>query len=175
MKWLFIILGLALSATSTAAQQPLPALDVPNVRQPAPDLITGGRPTLTDLKALKEAGVTTLINLQGLEEGSLDEAAVANELGLHYIALPVTSKNDLTFENAEKLDAALKLAEGPTFLHCASGNRVGALMALRAFHVQKMSPAEALNVGRDAGLTGLTQTIEDLLQDADRKQKQESH
>lgn len=166
MKWLLVICAVLFTANASLAQQSLPPLEVPNVRQPAPNLITGGHPTRSDLEALKDAGITTLINLQGLEESSLDEAAIADELGLRYIALPVTSRNDLTFENAEKLDAALKLAEGPTFLHCASGNRVGALMALRAFHVQKMSPSEAMKVGAEAGLTSLTSTVDELISNA---------
>lgn len=169
MKWLVIICALVLSANAAIAQQPLPALEAPNVRQQAPNLITGGHPSRGDLETLKESGITTVINLQGLEEGSLEEAAIADELGLHYIALPVTGRNDLTFENAEKLDAALKLADGPTFLHCASSNRVGALMALRAFHVQKMSPVDALKVGKDAGLASLASTVEALIETTNKR------
>src|SRR5699024_12708494 len=56
--------------------------------------------------------------------------------------------------NARKLDTLLdEHAAMPTLVHCASGNRVGALMALRAAWVQGKSKEEALAIGRRWGLT----------------------
>ena len=38
-------------------------------------------------------------------------------------------------------------------MHCASGNRVGGLFALKAFYVDGKTPEEALEIGRSAGMT----------------------
>ena len=141
---------------------------IPNMRQAEPGILTGGRPELSDLQQLKAAGYKAVINLEGLGEGSLNEAAVAEKLGMSYIALPITHA-DITEENAEKLQAAIQLSGTPVFVHCASGNRAGALMALRAYFVLNMSPAAALEEGKKAGLTSLTATVGDVIAAAEEK------
>jgi uncharacterized protein (TIGR01244 family) len=164
---LILCLATLLSVPAFAQETPLPAdLGVPNVREASPGILTGGSPSAGDLKRLKDAGYTTVINLQGLDEGSLDEAAIADEVGLHYVALPIT-RADITRENAEKLHAAIQLSGTPVFVHCASGNRAGALMALRAYFVLDMSPAAAMEEGKKAGLTSLMSTVGDVIAQAE--------
>jgi len=51
----------------------------------------------------------------------------------------------------------------PVLVHCMSGNRVGALFALRAFWLQGMSAVEALAVGRRYGLTKLEPLVVQIL------------
>jgi len=41
----------------------------------------------------------------------------------------------------------------PALVHCASGNRIGALFALQAFHLDGRTAAEALAIGKQAGMT----------------------
>ena len=48
-------------------------------------------------------------------------------------------------------------------VHCASGNRVGALFALKAFHLEDADVESALASGREAGLTKLEETIRERL------------
>ncbi len=60
------------------------------------------------------------------------------------------------------LDEILGNVRGPVLLHCASGNRVGALLALRA-RMHGASPEEALELGNEAGLSSLRSTVETLL------------
>ena len=48
-------------------------------------------------------------------------------------------------------------------LYCGSSNRVGALLALRAFHVQDMGAAESLELGKSTGVTGLESMLEEKL------------
>jgi uncharacterized protein (TIGR01244 family) len=164
---LIFCLAAFLSAPAFAQATPLPAdLGVPNVREAAPGILTGGSPSADDLKRLKDAGYAAVINLEGLEEGSLSEAAIADEVGLHYVALPIT-RADITRENAEKLHAAIQLSGTPVFVHCASGNRAGALMALRAYFVLDMSPAAAMEEGKKAGLTSLTDVVSDVIAGAE--------
>jgi len=48
-------------------------------------------------------------------------------------------------------------------LHCATGNRVGALIALQVFWLQELTPQEALDKGLKAGLTRLRPHVEEVL------------
>ncbi|SDE20955.1 beta-lactamase hydrolase domain-containing protein [Kordiimonas lacus] len=142
-------------------------LDLANARVVSDKLTTGGQPTKADLGRLKEAGFTTVVNLRRDGETTkrddpevaklfnFDEAEAASSIGLSYFHLPISSKDGLTAENAKLLDDALKAAPGPVLLHCGSGNRAGALLALRAYHVEGKQPDEALAIGKAAGLKSL--------------------
>ena len=128
--------------------------------QPRPGLHTGGQPALDDLARLRAEGVRTVIDLRGpQEERGYDEAAEARRLGMEYVAMPIAGKDDLTPENAKALHALLKQREGGVLLHCASGNRVGALLALGAAQVDGASTEEALALGRAAGLKSLEPAV----------------
>lgn len=124
--------------------------------QPRPGLHTGGQPDSQELADLARQGVHTIIDLRGAEEArGLDERAEAERLGLRYVALPIAGKQDLTAANAAALHALLTQHQDGVLLHCASGNRVGALLALAAFQQQGLAPEAALQLGREAGLKSL--------------------
>ena len=57
----------------------------------------------------------------------------------------------------------LAKAEGPVIAHCGSGNRVGALYALREHYVRGATPADALAFGKRAGLTALAGKVASVL------------
>lgn len=127
--------------------------------QPQPGLHTGGQPSQDDLVRLKSQGVRTVIDLRGAQEDrGYDEAAGAQRLGLNYIALPIAGKDDVTPENAKALGELLRAQDGDVLLHCASGNRVGALLALDAA-TRGVPREEALELGRKAGLTSLEPVV----------------
>lgn len=127
--------------------------------QPQPGLHTGGQPSQTDLSRLKSEGVRTVIDLRGPQEDrGYDEAAEAQRLGMAYIALPVTGKDDVTQANAKALGELLRAQDGDVLLHCASGNRVGALLAMDAV-ARGVPREEALELGRKAGLKSLEPVV----------------
>lgn len=140
-------------------------LDVPNCCNPAEGLCTGGRPQPEDLMQAKEKGVRKVINLcPPAESLGYDEAALVKQLGMEYVNIPVAGPADLTPENARALaDAVADTCCGPIFVHCASGNRVGALFALKAVHVDGKSVDEALAYGREHGLKALEPMVRQLL------------
>lgn len=116
-------------------------------------LVSTGQPDAELLQLIKDAGFAAVVDLRAPgEPRGIDEAALVESLGMQYIALPVAGPSDLTSANATILDQALAGIDGPVLLHCASGNRVGALMALRA-RQQGATEAEALAAGKRAGLT----------------------
>jgi protein tyrosine phosphatase (PTP) superfamily phosphohydrolase (DUF442 family) len=76
---------------------------------------------------------------------------------MSYIQIPIAGAADLTRANVERLDTTLRDARpaGRVLLHCASGNRAGALLALRENWLHGAAPEDALALGLAAGLTSL--------------------
>jgi uncharacterized protein (TIGR01244 family) len=133
--------------------------------EPRAGLRTGGQPTAQDLVRLQAQGVRTVIDLRGRDEDrGFDEAAEATRLGLAYVALPIAGKNDITPASADALQALLDEHGDGVLLHCASGNRVGALLALAAARAG-VPAAEALAFGREAGLASLEPVVAAQLDD----------
>jgi len=120
-----------------------------------------GQPSVEAIAKLKSAGITTLIDLRpDSETPDLDEKAVAEQSGLKYRSLPIASPADLTRENVTKFDQLLKdSAQEDVLLHCASGNRVGAMLALRAHWIEGKSTEESLAIGKAAGMTGMSDAV----------------
>ena len=86
------------------------------------------------------------------QEGGTSREAV-EALGMTYAALPTPGSDGMTEANARELGRLLRESEGPVVVHCASGNRTGGLVALKAYFVDGASPEEALAAGRAAGMT----------------------
>lgn len=136
---------------------------VPHARQPIAGVITGGQPSLDQLRRARDAGVTTVIDLRTATEERLDPQAV-EALGLRHVSIPVAGSDGVTEANARAMaDALTGVEEGRTIVYCGSGNRVGALFALKALHVDGLGPEEALAAGRAAGLTRLEPFVRDYL------------
>lgn len=141
-------------------------LDIPNACTPGSGLCTGGRPRPAHLQEAAQRGVRTVINLcPPAEAVDYDEAALVTTLGMQYVNIPVAGPADLTLKNAQQLAVALAEAGPghPVLLHCASGNRVGALLALKAHCIDLLPPAEALALGRRAGLRALEPVVRQLI------------
>jgi uncharacterized protein (TIGR01244 family) len=126
------------------------------------------QPSLEMLTKLGSTGVRTVINLRpDTETPDLDEKSVVEKSGLIYRSLPIAGKASLTRENVTAFDKMLAEAkEGEVLVHCASGNRVGAMMALRARWLLGKSPDEAMAIGKAAGLTGLAADVRSLVEAA---------
>ncbi|MFW6087239.1 MAG: serine/threonine protein phosphatase [Myxococcota bacterium] len=141
-----------------------------NERQPREGLITSGAPTEQQLVRAEERGIDRVISLQTRSEpGAAEERAIVERLGMKFVRIPVDGPEGVTKEAAEELHTALSNAEDQdVILHCASGNRSGALLALRAFHHEDKSVQEALELGRAAGMTSLEPIVRDQLTAAER-------
>lgn len=136
---------------------------IPFLGKPTPGVITGGQPNGAQFEALAKAGYRTVINTRAHGEPLVDqEQAFVEGLGMRYVHIPVGSGGDLTVANAKILADALADG-GPALVHCASSNRVGALFALKAFHLDGQSADDALALGRAAGLTRMEPIVRGLL------------
>lgn len=129
-------------------------------------LVSTGQPDEAVLASVKAAGFVAVIDMRGpAEDRGIDESSAVESLGMTYVSLPVAGPGDVSFENAAALDKILGDLEGPVLMHCASGNRVGALMALRASQ-NGASADEALAAGKAAGLTRLEPVVAERLEEA---------
>lgn len=158
-----LLLLLALGAASAFAGE-LPGL--PHPLQPGENVLIGGQPDEAALRAAAESGVRVVVNLRTEEEPvDYDEAALVNELGMRYVHLPISGPADLTPENARAFGAILdEIGDQPALLHCASGNRVGALYALHAGTELGMDADAAIELGKAHGLTRLEDAVRERLE-----------
>ncbi|MCH9693842.1 MAG: tyrosine-protein phosphatase [Gammaproteobacteria bacterium] len=123
---------------------------------------SSGQPDEAAFEVFAENGYKTVIDLRTPGEGrGLDEPGVVEELGMTYVSLPI-GRTDINYESAQALDELIAGADGPVLLHCGSGNRVGALLALRA-SLKGASDAESIVIGEDAGLTSLKARVGEAL------------
>jgi uncharacterized protein (TIGR01244 family) len=135
---------------------------LPNRADPLPGITTSGQPTESALSELADEGYVAVIDLRGEnEDRGIEEAATVERLGMRYVSIPVSGAAGVSYENAEALDAALADLEGPVLIHCASSNRVGALLSLRQ-HLLGENAADSLALGLEAGLSSpaLRETVE---------------
>ena len=125
--------------------------------------ISGGQPDQVVLDLLKETGYRAVVDMRRLsEDRGFDEQAAVENLGMDYYSLPVDGLQGVTFDNARRLDQLLNDIDGPVLLHCKSGNRVGALLALRA-SLNGASDEDALFIGKVGGMTSYEKTVRERL------------
>lgn len=132
---------------------------------PLPGLYTSGQPAATDWAAIRARGVTTVINLRAPEETpGRDEAAEVEAAGMRYLDIPVAGAEGINADNARLLHAALAPSHGAGVLvHCSTGNRAGALLALEQADFDGLAPQAALELGRKAGVTKLEPVLKKAL------------
>ncbi len=114
--------------------------------------------------ALAKAGVELIINLQTDEELDFDEAAAVKRVGMAYEHLPINGVADLKQLNILAFDKILRQYHGKkTAMHCGSGNRAGAAMALRAGWLRGRKMDTAMESGRSHGMTKLEEEVRNRL------------
>ncbi len=165
LRWILLAL-LAGTGFALAGDQGVRTLDLDDIG-PANGDVSSGQPDAAQLETLAEQGYVALIDLRGPDEDrGFDEAAAAAAAGLEYSALPIENRGAVTVENARQLGELLDSFDGPVVVHCGSGNRVGALVALLEAD-RGASAEEALEAGRAAGLTRLEGVVRERLEGDD--------
>lgn len=167
MRHTILISLLCLSVFACSSQlRTKPALAaLPDVSFHQAGRVASGRLEATDIPNIAAAGIETVIDLRDdSETPDFDEAAAVRAAGMRYHNLPIHGPQDLTTENVRAFDALLATAgKSPTLIHCASSNRVGALIALRAATLQGMSGDEAVELGKAWGLGSLEPAVRERL------------
>lgn len=137
-------------------------MDVFNWLEVEPHVFSAGQPGPDSWVAIAAAGVKTVVNLRPPEESEDDEQPLVEAAGMTYLNLPVSSLHDIDAAMIATLDTLLAADDG-LLVHCASGNRVGALFAFGAA-ANGQSFEAALARGQRAGLTRLAPQVAMLLQ-----------
>ncbi|HZY33020.1 MAG TPA: sulfur transferase domain-containing protein [Rhodanobacter sp.] len=166
-RLLLLWLALAMSAPVVAAAPEEAAMaGLPHVTFPAPHRVASGRLQAGDIATLKRAGIRQVIDLSlDSETPGFDEAAAVRAAGIGYHNLPIRDAGDLTQARVAQFERLLiDAGDQPTLVHCASSNRVGAMIALRAALIDGRSTEAALAEGRRWGLKSLEPAVRERLQ-----------
>lgn len=152
MKRRHWVLGAALAAAGVASAAPSSS-DIDKFFRVDARVCTGGQPTREQLASLKAEGIRGVVNLREPEEHDIgQEAAAAKALGLRYISIPVKT----AAPKDEQVDAFLAATRDPDvfplFIHCASGNRVGAFWMIRRVLVDGWTPERAEEEAKQIGM-----------------------
>lgn len=114
---------------------------------------TGGQPTAAQLAELKRNGVRTIISLREPSEyDARAETEAARDLELGFVSIPVQTANPKDDEVVAFLRVTSKPEIFPAFIHCGSGNRVGAFWMIRRVLVDGWTVEKAEEEGRRIGL-----------------------
>lgn len=131
-----------------------------NAKFPDANTVVTGKLSPEKIAKIAEAGIEHIVNLQPDSELSFDEKSAVEAAGIHYTHLPISGADDLKQVNLLEFDKALRAHHGKkTLLHCGSGNRVGACMALRAGWLRGRKMDTAMERGKQHGLTGLEEEV----------------
>ncbi len=125
-----------------------------NASHPAPGLLFGGQPTEGQLEAMAADGLALVLDLRSEgEDRGFDESAALERLSVSYENIPVDGDRLEEAETFERFFAAMDRAgDGPVLVHCASGNRVGALYYAWLVAEKGVDRGEALEHAQANGL-----------------------
>ena len=118
-------------------------------------LSVAGGPALLDFQKLKSAGVETLVNVRPDNEveaalGTQAQAKAADDAGLHYVYIPVTSA-DVTEADIRAFQAAVRGSQGAVVARCLSGTRGLMLHVLGEVLDGRMQAEEVIAFGASRG------------------------
>jgi len=113
------------------------------------DMFIAGQPTEKALRDLRAKGVTTIVNLRmpnEMAQVGFDEAALAKELGMRYVHIPMigTPANPYGPRELDTFAEAMASADGKVLLHCTVAWRASHLWGAYLIRERKVPVADAL-------------------------------
>ena len=131
-----IVLLSPCSPTSTLDLEALRDAEINNFRAPQYEVLSTGQPSADHLRVMANSGVRHIISLRPqAEDTGFNEQAVVESLGMTFARIPVSvAEGGINAENAQSLQSLLDQYSGEgVAVHCATGNRVGALISVAEF------------------------------------------
>lgn len=131
---------------------------VPNAGKISEQLYRGAQPRISSLAQLKEAGITTIVDLRAENAVLRDqEKKEADRLGMRFVSIPVGGWAN---PSNDEIGRFLSLFEGDSkervFVHCHYGeDRAGVFVATYRMAIQKWSADQALSEMYYFGFNGL--------------------
>ena len=106
--------------------------DISNFLQLSDRIATAGQPTIEQYPAIAAAGYQVVINLALTDSPSAlgDECAIARNLGLEYIQIPVVWTEPTLADFQTFMNIMDKYSAQKVFVHCAANKRVSAFLYL---------------------------------------------
>jgi uncharacterized protein (TIGR01244 family) len=138
-QMLILVASFVICAWSSAASidiESLGSAEINNFRAPEADVLSTGQPTVDQFQLMANSGVKHVINLRTpVEDAGFDEKAAVESLGMTYHNIPVSvGDGGINTSNSEALQALLdEFEDEGVVVHCATGNRVGALISVSEF------------------------------------------
>lgn len=123
---------------------------IKNYNRATTQLATSGSLSKGSAQELAQHGFKTIIDLRTETEGTSSEKAAVESAGMTYINIPVTGAG-IDAEQLAIFVKAFEQAATPILLHCASGNRAGAMWTTYRLH-QGIPTEIAFEEGRTAGM-----------------------
>ncbi|MEO1534660.1 MAG: sulfur transferase domain-containing protein [Planctomycetota bacterium] len=108
--------------------------------------IVSGQPSAADLRLVAKEGVATVVTCRSVSEMEaldFDQAALAGELGMRYVHVPMGRDHGYEPSQIAAFTEAIESADGPIYVHCASGGRARALIMGHLIRHEGMSFDEA--------------------------------
>jgi uncharacterized protein (TIGR01244 family) len=125
--------------------------------------VSSGQPDAAVLEALAEEGFTLVVDFRREgEDRGIDEKQTVESLGMSYANVPIGVPDGISLDNAAAFNQLIEQHEGRVFLHCGSGERAGAMFALRE-NLLGASDEDAMAAGKAAGLNRLEDTVRERL------------
>jgi protein tyrosine/serine phosphatase len=128
---LAVLILSAAAAAKESSSLAFPNVHIKNFGQMDERFYRGAEPkTLEDIRALKELGINTVIDLQAKPESA--ERSMVESLGMRYVNIPMVEKK---YPRPEWVAAFMKTVDDPStgkfFVHCAGGrHRTGSMGAV---------------------------------------------
>ena len=162
---LLVTSALCLSAATPQTDQATPApaqhaiatrvktKGIPNFGEVTPNLYRGAQPTAEGLEALKNMGISLVVDLRGANK---EEEEMAKKLGMQYVSIP----SHCPFPKDETFAKFLRvIRENPakkTFVHCQLGvDRTGMAVASYRMAEEGWSAGEAMKEMRTFGFSSV--------------------
>lgn len=119
--------------------------DISNFLQLSDRIATAGQPTIEQYPAIAAARYQVVINLALIDSPSalVDECAIAHNLGLEYIQIPVIWTEPALTDFQAFMNIMTKYSAQKIFVHCAANKRVSAFLYLYRQLVEGVDQATA--------------------------------
>jgi len=151
-------------ANETLSPTEVTSVSPDSIRHVDGNVFSGGQPTQAEFSKLRDNGIKTVINLRLPSETDWDEQTLLSDLGINYINLPIDGAAGISEENARALMSLIdKNDDEPLIVHCGSGNRVGALIAIAESKINQSDIETSIKEGKRWGLTSLETKVRETL------------
>jgi protein tyrosine phosphatase (PTP) superfamily phosphohydrolase (DUF442 family) len=154
-----VLLIIAVAGSRQAGAQQVTKQTVPGVQNFAKletTVACGGATTPEAVPELKKMGYASIINLRLPSEAGANvegEAAAAKAVGINFYNIPFSGQSPDPKVADQFLDTVTAKQNEPAYIHCAAGNRAGAMWMIKRLVVDHWDTDKAFTEATALGLT----------------------